>query len=83
MDHNDIIRAIADPTRLRLLRLISGREICACALPKYVKTTQPAVSQHLKVLLDAGLAMMRRDGAKRIYSISKKGARVLSDVSSW
>ncbi len=79
----DILKAVADETRLEMLRKMSRGEICACELPVVVKKTQPAVSQHLKVLLEAGLVKMRKDGAKRIYSLSAKGKRVLADVSKW
>ncbi|VVB97920.1 Putative arsenical resistance operon repressor ArsR2 [uncultured archaeon] len=78
-----ILRALADGTRFRLFGRISRGEVCACMLPDYVKTSQPAVSQHLKVLLGTGLVRMRKDGTKRIYSISEKGRRVLADVSRW
>ncbi|MFA5077141.1 MAG: metalloregulator ArsR/SmtB family transcription factor [Candidatus Micrarchaeia archaeon] len=78
-----IIRAVADETRLKLLEKISKREICACELPKFVGTSQPAVSQHLKVLLEAKLVRVKRAGVKRLYSVSEKGMRVLRDISRW
>ena len=78
-----IIRAIADKTRLKLLLKIAEKEVCACRLPRFVKTSQPAVSQHLKVLLGCGLVSMRKDGVKRLYSVSEKGRAVLRDISRW
>jgi ArsR family transcriptional regulator len=78
-----IIKAIADETRLRILVQIAKGELCACKIPAIVKKTQPAVSQHLKVLLGAGLVAMRKDGVKRLYSLSKTGKRVLEDISRW
>jgi len=78
-----ILKAIGDDTRLRILDRISRGEICACELPRMVKISQPAVSQHLKVLLDAKLVEVREEGARRIYSLSPKGKRVLSDISRW
>jgi len=78
-----IIKAIADPTRLKLLEKIGEGERCACALPKFVGVSQPTVSQHLKILSKAGLVQKRMEGVKRIYSISSKGARVLRDISRW
>ncbi|MCX6776113.1 MAG: metalloregulator ArsR/SmtB family transcription factor [Candidatus Micrarchaeota archaeon] len=78
-----ILKALGDDTRLRILNRISRGEICACELPRMVKISQPAVSQHLKVLLDAGLVMVREDGAKRLYSLSRKGKKILSEVSAW
>jgi len=77
------LAAVSDGTRLKMLRLLARGELCACVLPKHVGTSQPAVSQHLKVLREAGLVRMRKDGKKRIYSISEKGRKVLADVSSW
>jgi ArsR family transcriptional regulator, arsenate/arsenite/antimonite-responsive transcriptional repressor len=77
------IKAISDETRLRLLEKINLGEICACKLPGFVGTSQPAVSQHLKVLLGARLVKMRKAGANRHYSISEKGRHVLRDISRW
>jgi ArsR family transcriptional regulator len=81
--NTNVLKAIADETRLELLREISKGEICACKLPVVVKKIQPAVSQHLKVLFEAGLVHKRKEGAKRIYSLSRAGAKVLSDISRW
>ena len=77
------MKALADGVRLKLMRKISGGEVCACKLPPFAGVSQPAVSQHLKVLLEAGLVKMRREGVKRIYSVSSKGKRILSDISGW
>jgi len=79
----DALKAVADETRLEMLRKISRGEICACELPAHLGVSQPAVSQHLKVLSEVGLVRKRREGAKRIYSISSKGKKVLKDVSRW
>jgi len=78
-----ILKAVADGTRFLILGKIGRGEVCACELPKAAGTSQPAVSQHLKVLLGAGLVSVRRDGAKRLYSVSGKGRRVLSDIRRW
>ncbi|MDD5096706.1 MAG: metalloregulator ArsR/SmtB family transcription factor [Candidatus ainarchaeum sp.] len=79
----EILKALADDTRMRMLERIAHKEICACKLPALVGKTQPAVSQHLSVLLDAGLVRMRRDGKMRVYSISGKGRRVLKGIGDW
>jgi DNA-binding transcriptional ArsR family regulator len=79
-----VLQAVADSTRLLLLREIRRKKaICACELPPIAKVSQPAVSQHLKVLLDAKLVEMKRDGVKRIYSVSAKGEKVMRDVERW
>src|ERR1700712_3973671 len=64
------LKAIADPTRLRLLSLIQaheGGEACVCDLTAPVGLTQPTVSHHLKVLLDAGLVTRSRRGTWAYY----------------
>ncbi len=79
----DILKALADPSRLALLRALGKCELCACVLPDIVKKTQPTVSSHLKVLHKAGLVEMRKDGAKRLYSLSPMGKKVLDQISGW
>ena len=78
------IKAVADGGRLKLLDKIGEEgELCACVLPKFFGMSQPAGSQHLKVLLKAGLVKCRRDGRKRLYSLSRRGEIVLRDISRW
>ncbi|MDQ1634476.1 MAG: ArsR family transcriptional regulator, arsenate/arsenite/antimonite-responsive transcriptional [Frankiaceae bacterium] len=64
------LKALADPTRLRLLSLIQAHEdgeACVCDLTAPVGLTQPTVSHHLKVLLDAGLVTRSRRGTWAYY----------------
>ncbi len=61
------LRAIAQPTRRRILRLVSERELPAGEIASHFEVTAPAVSQHLRVLRDAGLVAERRDGTRRLY----------------
>lgn len=79
----NIFKALSDRTRLRIMTVLGRGEICACRIPAMVGKTQPAVSQHLKALRESGLATMRKDGTKRMYSLSEKGKRVLEDISGW
>ncbi|MFA5411744.1 MAG: metalloregulator ArsR/SmtB family transcription factor [Candidatus Micrarchaeia archaeon] len=78
-----LLKALADETRMRIMERIARKEICACKLPKIVGKTQPAVSQHLSVLLGAGLVRMRKDGKMRVYSVSGKGKRILAGIKEW
>ena len=56
-------RAVADPVRLRLLSLVAASgEACVCDLPALVDRSQPTVSHHLKILLDAGLVTREQRG---------------------
>ncbi len=78
-----ILKALADRTRVSLMRALGRRELCACVLPGLVKKTQPTVSSHLKILHRAGLVGMRKDGAKRLYSLSPLGKKALGQASTW
>ena len=65
-----VLKAVADPARLRLLSLIQatdGGEACVCDLTAPVGLTQPTVSHHLKVLFDAGLVSREKRGAWAYY----------------
>jgi DNA-binding transcriptional ArsR family regulator len=79
----DILRAVADKTRFAILTALKKGELCACKLPGLTGQSQPNVSKHLKVLLDAGLVAKRKEGTKRIYSLSRDGEKVLRDISRW
>ena len=61
------LRAIAEPRRLEILRLVSRVEMPAGEIASHFRVTRPAVSQHLAVLKEAGLLAERRDGTKRLY----------------
>ncbi|MCX6817500.1 MAG: metalloregulator ArsR/SmtB family transcription factor [Candidatus Aenigmarchaeota archaeon] len=71
MDNVVVFRALADPTRLKILELLRSGERCACELPSKVGKSQPNVSLHLKILKDAGIISSRKDGKKIIYSATK------------
>jgi len=65
------LRAIADPNRREILRLVRGRELPAGEIAAHFAVTRPAVSQHLQVLVTAGLLDMRRLGTQRLYRARK------------
>ena len=64
-----LFRALADPTRLRLLNLIADREICVCYLVEILRMSQPKVSRHLAYLRRAGIVASRRDGKWMHYRL--------------
>ena len=64
--------ALSDQTRLRLLSLMRGREICVCYLQAVLKTNQPKISRHLAYLKRAGLVEGRRDGKWTHYRLKKQ-----------
>jgi DNA-binding transcriptional ArsR family regulator len=75
-----VFRAIADPTRRRILELLAERERPVGELVDRFPLSQPALSQHLRVLRDAGLLRVRRDGRRRVYSVH---AEPLRSIHVW
>jgi DNA-binding transcriptional ArsR family regulator len=83
---SDIFKALGDPTRLRLLQLLTNQSVVFCggdcngetflcvgALANKLAVTQSAVSQHLRILRQAGLVRGERRGTFMHYSISRQG----------
>jgi DNA-binding transcriptional ArsR family regulator len=75
---------LGDPVRRRILELLAGGELSAGAIAATISDefaiTQPAVSQHLKVLRDNGFASVRPDGQRRLYAVD---GRALRDIDEW
>jgi len=69
----DAFMAIADPNRRYLLEELRRGPKTVNELASGLPVSRPAVSQHLKVLLDAGLVKARSEGTKRIYAVSVDG----------
>ena len=65
-----LFRALADPTRLRLLNLIGNREICVCYFVQILGLSQPKISRHLAYLRRAGIVTARRDGKWMHYRLA-------------
>lgn len=62
-----VLRALADPHRRHMLKLVRGNELAAGQIATHFDITQQAVSQHLRVLKSAGLLSERRQGTRRLY----------------
>ncbi|MBV8750277.1 MAG: helix-turn-helix transcriptional regulator [Candidatus Eremiobacteraeota bacterium] len=67
-----MLKALAEPRRVAILELLSGGEMRAGAIAEHFETTRPAISEHLRVLEDAGLVTQRREGTRRIYAVRKE-----------
>lgn len=76
--------ALADRTRLRLLNMLGGDEVCVCFFAEVVKTNQPKISRHLAYLKRAGLVEARRDGKWMHYRVTapknKRAAEVFAGI---
>jgi DNA-binding transcriptional ArsR family regulator len=75
----EVFDAVAQPTRRQILRLLAGRELSASQIASEFAVTQPAISQHLKVLRETGLVNERREGTKRLLSLRPEGLGELND----
>jgi DNA-binding transcriptional ArsR family regulator len=67
------IEAIAEPRRREILRLVRDRELSAGEVASRFEVTRPAISQHLRVLREAGLVVERREGTRRLYRARPDG----------
>src|SRR3954470_18903365 len=75
----EVFEAIAQPKRREILRLLASGEMSAGDVASRFEVTQPAISQHLKALKQAGLIAERRDGTRRLYSLRTDGLADLHD----
>ena len=81
MSEVEIFKALADPTRLKILECIKDEEKCICEVIPYTGKSQPNVSLHLKVLKQAGLVNERKDGTRILLSIADKNVFKLIDLT--
>ena len=77
---DEIFKALADPTRRQILRLLADREMTAGDLAQHFEMTKPSMSHHFSVLKDADLIRFRREGQSIWYSVN---TTVLQDVLTW
>ncbi|HEY0080525.1 MAG TPA: metalloregulator ArsR/SmtB family transcription factor [Pyrinomonadaceae bacterium] len=82
-----LFRALADRTRLRLLNLMGDDEVCVCFFVEVLKTNQPKISRHLAYLRRAGIVAARREGKWMHYRIDTPSdphaARLLAETRAW
>jgi len=75
-----VLRALADPHRRRILRLVRADELPAGEIASHFDATQQAISHHLQVLARAGLLTERRDGVRRLYALDPHGLDPVREV---
>ena len=68
-----VLAALVEPNRREILRLVHGEELPAGRIASHFDVSRPAISQHLKVLRDAGLIAERREGTRRLYRLRAEG----------
>ncbi|HWB67592.1 MAG TPA: metalloregulator ArsR/SmtB family transcription factor [Mycobacteriales bacterium] len=77
-----VLRALADPHRREILRLVRVGELPAGEIASHFDASQQAVSHHLQVLARAGLLSERRDGVRRLYALDPHGLDPVREVLS-
>ena len=65
-----LFRALADETRVRIVHILSCGELCACDIHEYFDISQPTLSHHLGILVDAGILTVRPEGKWTHYSLT-------------
>jgi DNA-binding transcriptional ArsR family regulator len=77
MGRQAVLRALAEPKRQAILRLVRDRARSVGEICEHFDISQQAVSQHLQVLADAGLVDVQQDGKRRLYLVNPDGLEVL------
>jgi DNA-binding transcriptional ArsR family regulator len=80
MAYGSALTALSDPTRRRVFERLRKGGLAVAQIARGLPVSRPAVSQHLKVLKEAGLVREERDGTRRIYEIDPKG---LGQLRRW
>jgi DNA-binding transcriptional ArsR family regulator len=78
--HQDVFKAIADETRREILTMLLARPLAVHAIADRFAMSRPAVSKHLRVLGDAGLVHLRREGRENVYALD---AAAFDQVAEW
>lgn len=72
-----IFKALGDPNRLKILDILSCGEKCVCDLLESFEFTQPTLSHHIKVLIECGLVLSRKEGTWNYYKLHMTNANRL------
>jgi len=78
-----ITKALADPTRLRVLWVLRGRELCACQITELFGLAQSTMSKHFALLKQAGLVDARKDGRWVYFALPKKPTFPVREGLKW
>ena len=80
MEREELIRAIGEPMRLRILELLTRRQYCVRSLARMLGISEPAVSQHLRVMREAGLVTVEKLGYHSHYRLVPEALEQLGDA---
>ena len=80
VDTSKMLKAISDPKRLRIVDMLSCGELCACVILESFSVTQPTLSHDMKVLSEAGLITVRREGKNIYYALNKNSLKAMHET---
>ena len=83
-----VFKAVADPNRIRILKMLQQKKMCVCGLSAVLGITQPSVSRHLSMMRDAGLVRDERDGQWINYELCEEKLNqyapvIMSHIRKW
>jgi ArsR family transcriptional regulator len=83
-----VMKALSDPSRVKMLKILQYKSMCVCEIQAAIGLAQPTISNHLKVLEDAGLVGYRKDGLWVNYHLadgvsSPYSASLLGNLKHW
>ncbi|MGV8073264.1 MAG: ArsR/SmtB family transcription factor [Syntrophobacteraceae bacterium] len=83
-----VMKALSDPNRVKIIKMLQHKSLCVCEMQAALGIAQPTVSNHLKVLEDAGFVTYRKDGLWVNYSLADGGsspysASLLGNLRHW
>lgn len=81
-DTAKMLKAIAEPKRLKIVDMLSCGELCACKILEAFHVTQPTLSHDMKLLVEAGLVKDRRSGKNIYYSLNEEAISELQEILS-
>ena len=84
-DHDalaELFGALGDPTRLAIVQILLAQEMCTCDLAATLRLSEPAVSQHLRILRNLDMVSWRRAGRMVYYAVDDRTVRKLVDLAS-
>ena len=83
-----VMKALAEPSRVKIIKMLEKREMCVCELQAALQLAQPTVSKHLKILEDAGLVSSRKEEMWVNYRLPEKtenpyARQMLASLAGW
>jgi ArsR family transcriptional regulator len=87
-DFINVMKALSDPNRVRMIKLLQNKDLCVCEIQQLFSIPQPAVSKHMKVLEKAGVVKGEKEGLWVFYAVdygsrNPYAASILGNLRHW